>query len=704
MFRMISNVSRKEYNCTASFAIPVREGDKIIGGGVLETKEDYRGRSETWVRITQMPMVQANNSKEGLLRAFLMKLKGCSSLRARELYQWMENRISKPVVEPGSEVVAPLAEGLSCVAAWLDEAAERFCREGHGADERELQTAFPMLEIGRFLKWWHYYSSVRRLYLLGLSPKEVKKIYLSYDKAYEVLLENPYLIISLPLETCDQVLKITKVVLPPTARQCGKVARVILEHVQDRQWTCTPLRVLFAELPEAANHMEELQRSLFPRSDAEGNRPPRGYGCVVEYNCIYLHYQHEVEAGFAAQLVERARVIEAPGAYFKPEGRQPSEDQREAVEMALHRGVSCIVGSAGVGKTVTITYLADNLDLQSKKWVALSFTGKAVSRIKEVIKRENAYTIHRVMSKELPGVTAAIIDESSMVETPLLYRFLCNHPEITQLIFLGDPHQLLPIGWGSMFTQMLQAPLNIVRLHHQHRQVVDDPLYRNLRAILDRDQVVNADNFQLIDGGLGDVLKVANDLRDCGKDVVVLTPVNRVLEELNSKLRDIINADAPRVIEPHRKVEWRVNDKVLMTENNYTINVFNGEEGRIVDLDDNWIEVAFRSGKYRIPFVAAVQYNQEEDDELEAPLCTKVLTLAYAISVHKSQGSEYPSVILFIPDGVHASGFFCNNLVYVAASRSKTECYIIGKINDLQEAIKHDPHYRYENLARRLSE
>jgi hypothetical protein len=703
VFRIVSNATGREFTCTSSFHIPIQEGDNVVGGGVLETKEDYRGRPETFVRVTAMPIVQANNSKEGLLRSFLMKLKGCSSLKARELYQWIEERLAK-AAEPGADAVP---EAPTSVAAWLDEEAERYCREGFAGTERALQTTFPSLEIGRFLKWWHNYSSVRRLYLLGLSPKEVKKIYLSYDKAYAILLENPYLLINLPLETCERVLKITKVTLPATARRCGEIARVLLSHVQERQWSCTPLRVLYSEVADAGQHMAELQRSLFPARDADGNASPRGYGCVVEYQCIYLHYQHEAEQGFAEQLRVRARPIEAPGAYFHPDGRQPSDDQREAVELGLHQGVSCNPGEGGSGKTTMITFYGENFDLQSKKWVVLSFTGKAVSRVKDVIKRENVYTIHRVLTKELPGVTVAMIDEASMVETPLLYRFLKNHPNITHLIFLGDPRQLLPIAWGSLFTQILQAPLPIIRLRTQHRQRIDgedDYLYSNLQHILHREPVVAGPNFSLQEGGLGEVLKIANEIHDQGKEVVVLAPVNRVIEELNRLLRDIVNADAPRVVEPKSKREWRLHDRVMCTENCYDINVMNGEEGKVVDLDDQWIEVRFRSGKYRIPFDARPDWPQEEEDEMEVPVSTKILVLAYALTFHKSQGSEYPEVIVYVPEGVYASGFFCNNMTYVAPGRAKEKCHVVGNIKEFQAAIRHDCHYRYENLARRLQD
>ena len=692
-FRMITNVSRKEYSCTASFAIPVREGDKIVGGGVLESKEDYRGRQETWVRITQMPMVRPDTSKEGLLRTFLMKLRGCSSLKAREIYQWIEDRLSGD---------------STCVASWLDTVAEGFCRDGTTEIERELHTAFPTLEIDKFIKWWHHHSSVRRLYLLGLTAKEVKKIYLPYDKAYEVLLENPYLLVDIPLDRCDKVLEITKVVLPPSSRACGRIARVLLDHVQDRQWCCTPLNILYNEVPDAKQHMPELQRILFPDADSEGVKPPRGYECMIEYDCIYLHHQYDVEQGFATQLKARVRSIEASGAYFRPEGRQPSDDQRMAVDMALHRGVSCITGYAGVGKTTVITFLRENLDLQQKGWVALSFTGKAVSRIKDVIKCENVYTIHRVLSKELPKVTVALIDESSMVETALLYRFLRNHPQIDHLIFLGDPRQLLPIGAGSLFTQILQSSIPITCLTKQHRQQTDveeDYLYINLQNILRRQEVVAGSNFTMNEGGVGAVLKVANELHDQGKEVVVLSPTKAVVEELNPLLRDIVNANSPRVIEPKSKREWRLHDRVLMQENSYDINVMNGEEGKIVDLDDDWIEVKFRSGKHRIPFDIRPEYNREEDEEgIEPPVSTKMLKLAYSLTIHKSQGSEYPDVIIYITENTHASGFFCNNMVYVASSRTKQRCHVVGNIKEFQLAIRHESHSRYENLARRLSE
>jgi len=115
--------------------------------------EQHEGRngSETLVRLTEMPMVQADNSKDGLLRIFLMNIKSCTSTRARELYEWLKRKVVSPVIE---------GDDAPTVVSWLDSTAEKLCRQG--VTDPTLQLAFPTLEIPKFLKWWHYYSSVRR--------------------------------------------------------------------------------------------------------------------------------------------------------------------------------------------------------------------------------------------------------------------------------------------------------------------------------------------------------------------------------------------------------------------------------------------------------------------------------------------------------------------------------------------------------------
>jgi hypothetical protein len=565
--------------------------------------------------------------------------------------------------------------------------------------------AFPAINVAKFLRWWHFNSSVRRMYLLGLTPKEVKRIHMSYDKAYELLIENPFLLVTLPLETCEAVLKITKRVLSASNRRTGEIARQLLSHVTDREWTCTPLRVLRSEIPDYEKYMPELQAPLFPRTRSNGQESARGYGCIMEFNCIYLQYQHEVESGMAEIINDLNQPLRVNGAHFKDGAKQPSADQRRAIEVALHNGVSGIPGEAGTGKTSVIQWLVDNLDMQQRKSVILSFTGKAVSRIKQVTNLKNVFTIHRVLSKDLEDTEVAIIDESSMVETPLVYRFLYNHPGIRQIVLLGDPRQLLPIGWGSVFTELLKTSIPICWLREQHRQRVgddDDHIYRNLQRILHKQDVVDGPGFRLMEGGLGDLYKLANELHDQGKEFTVISPVNRVIHEVNLKIRDIVNADSRQVVEPRGTI-WRVHDRVMMTVNNYAINVFNGELGRVTDLgDEGWIEVQFGPAKHKIPFSARAEEHDEEDDDIEQPLTTKDLVLAFCLSAHKSQGDEYGIAIPYVCDGLNASGFFCNNLVYVMAGRAKEACYVVGHVDKFQDAIQHDPCIRYENLAKRI--
>lgn len=695
-FRILTRASRKYYNCLASFHIPIREGDHISGSGVME-KHEVRNGYEDFVRLTEMPMVQADNSKDGLLRTFLINIKGCSSMKARELYEWLERKVAEANVVPVAEAEAT-PDHPTTVATWLDAKAEKLCRDG--TPELTLQTAFPTLDTPKFLKWWHYYSSVRRMYLLGLTPKEVKRIHMPYDKAYELLIENPYLLITLPLETCEMVLKITKRVLLPTDRRVGEIARQLLSHVTDREWSCTPLRVANYEIADMSKYMAELQAPLFPTG-----AKARGYGCVVEFNCIYLQYQHEVESGFAEFINQLNHPLESNGVHFKQDGKQPSNDQRVAVELAMSNGISLIPGRGGTGKTQMIKWLADNLDMQQKKYVCVSFTGKAVARIKQVTKLTSVFTIHRLLRKDLDGATVVIVDEASMVETPLFYQFLKLHPEIEQVIFLGDPRQLLPIGWGSLFTELLNTQLPTGWLSIQHRQEVDDDedhIYRNLQRILEKQDVVDSSNFRLLEGGLGDLYKLANELHDQGKEFTIISPVNRVITDINLKVRDIVNGDSRSVTEP-RGVTWRVHDRVMMTENAYSINVMNGEEGRVTDLDDRWIEVQFGDIIHKIPFYAKPEeHDPEDEDDFDPPVTTKMLTLAFCLSGHKSQGSEYEVVIPYICDGLKASSFFCNNLAYVMAGRTKKECYVVGHVDQFQEAIHHDPSHRYENLSKRI--
>ncbi len=391
--------------------------------------------------------------------------------------------------------------------------------------------------------------------------------------------------------------------------------------------------------------------------------------------------------------------------------------QAEAVLMSLRQKVLIITGGPGTGKTTIINAIIKIWERLGGNILMAAPTGRAAKRMSEVTGQE-AKTIHRLLeySQQKGGFQVSenrtlpcdllIIDEASMVDTLLLHHLLKGVARGTTLIFVGDANQLPSVGPGNVFRDLIVSEvIPVVELTEIFRQAQESLIVVNAHRINRGEMPLwkpgpenLADFYFLEQDDPQEVLRIILELvkeripKRFGFDPVnqiqVLTPMHRGVvgaASLNQTLQQELNPIAVGLNRGGRL--YKVNDKVMQIKNNYDKEVFNGDIGRIVRIDEELQElsVAFDNRE--------VLYDFSELDEI---------VLAYAISVHKSQGSEYPAVVL--PLVTQHFLLLQRNLIYTAVTRGKQLVVVVGSKKALAIGIKNDrTKKRFTQLWRRLS-
>ncbi|NLN06731.1 MAG: ATP-dependent RecD-like DNA helicase [Firmicutes bacterium] len=463
------------------------------------------------------------------------------------------------------------------------------------------------------------------------------------------------------------------------------------------------------------------------------NRLVQGRQLILEEaegeEAVFTAPLYHAECYVAKRLLSLAESRLAVGpvnfAGLEAGGISLAEEQRQAVRQAAEAGLLVITGGPGTGKTTTIRALLALFQQNGLEVLLAAPTGRAAKRMTEATGME-AKTIHRLLeyapvqgeasgfafqrTEERPlEAHAVIIDEMSMVDLPLFYHLLRAIPAGCKLILVGDMDQLPSVGPGNVLRDIIASgAVPAVRLQHIFRQSAHSMIVSNAHAVncgrMPRLRG-SEDFFFLQEDEPEKVLQLILDLccrrlpqfknKDPIDDIQVLTPMRRTVlgvDNLNHHLQKTLNPGAPQKTElRHGAVTFRLGDKVMQIRNNYQKEVFNGDVGRItyINSDDGEMFVAFPD----VGGPREVIYDQTELDEL---------VLAYATSVHKSQGSEYPVVVM--PVVTQHFIMLQRNLLYTAITRAKELVVLIGTKKALAIAVHNNKvETRYTRLAARLA-
>ena len=471
--------------------------------------------------------------------------------------------------------------------------------------------------------------------------------------------------------------------------------------------------------------IDEAIRALASESEIILQRVPNDDGALIE--AIYARPLLLSERGTAKRLLEMrdlplSRLRRAQNMawtqFFSALQREDrvilTAQQQAAVRAALTHKISILTGGPGTGKTTTLRAVIRALESNGARYALASPTGRAAKRLSEATGRP-AQTIHRLLGytpeegfmrgeHEPLDVDMLIIDEASMLDQILIYNVMKALPPEAHLLLVGDVDQLPSVGAGDVLRDLINGNIaHVTRLEAIFRQSGDSQIIPNAHRI-------NQGEMPQLDNASSDFFMFYAETPETAADLVVeivqkripskfgfdpmteiqvLSPMYRGavgIQMLNERLQAALNPQRNRAEKKLGNTVYRVGDKVLQTRNNYDKEVFNGDIGIIQAID-------FTAQKLRVAFDdRVVEYDWDEAGDL---------LHAYAVSVHRSQGSEYPAVVMPIMPQHYM--LLQRNLLYTAVTRARHLVVLVGMKRAVAMAVNNDQvARRYTALAWRL--
>jgi exodeoxyribonuclease V alpha subunit len=592
--------------------------------------------------------------------------------------------------------------------------------------------------VGMIKAAWDEQREVRTIMLFlqghGVSPTYAVKIYRTYkERSIEVVEQNPYQLATdiwgIGFKSADKIAQNIGIGKEdPKRLEAGLI--YVLNQEMDGGGHCF--------LPEddlLKKACEILEADLAPveRALAELVATERLVAETVELvgmrdTAIYTPSIHTTEKAVAERINtllnspwrSRPKPAELDSAVQGIRGYDTlSDEQKQAVRRAISEPLMVLTGGPGTGKTTTTRAIVAAFEKLGRRLQLASPTGRAAKRLAEVTGKE-AKTIHRLLEfdpekrgfKHGPGdpleLDVLVIDESSMLDLVLTHNALRAVPDGAQVLFVGDVDQLPSVGPGNVLADLINSGrVPVARLTQVFRQAAASKIITNAHAI-NRGKApdlpppsaikdgadcvfVEVDESDEMPGKLAGV--VAKSLPKLGyarDDITVLAPMQRGsvgARNLNEVLQSVLNPPRPDKVETKRgPITFRVGDRVMQRVNNYDKNVFNGDVGNIaaIDLENQTVGVAYPEGPVEYDFVDLDQ-----------------LAHAFSLTIHKSQGSEYPACVI----AIHTQHYMmlARNLVYTALTRAKKIAVFVGSKRAIQMAVRNQRLVpRHTRLAARL--
>jgi exodeoxyribonuclease V alpha subunit len=581
---------------------------------------------------------------------------------------------------------------------------------------------------------WSEHRGIRDLIMFlqphGVSTAYAVRIYKFYGKhALSVVQENPYRLAmdinGIGFVTADTIAqKIGFDVDSPLRAEAGTL--YMLTKTSDEGHVYFPLDGLVTKTSDTLNIRADLVEDAIDTLEREERVVVEelSNGQVAVYRSRYHAYESGISTYIKKILGSPKTVLikdpdETVEAVVENLGIELAEEQLEAVHTAVRTKMMVLTGGPGTGKTTITKAIVQAYKKLKAKILLCAPTGRAAKRMFETIGVE-AKTIHRLLeyspredgfqrNENNPlACSLIVIDEASMMDTMLMFHLLKAIPLGATVIFVGDVHQLPSVGPGNVLKDVISSGVvDVAELHEVFRQAQESDIITNAHKInagevpflesskerLSDFYFIRQDEPERCAAMIVDLVKnhIPRRFRfDPIDQIQVLTPMHKGSAgsgNLNHLLQEALNPQPLCLKRGDR--EFRLDDKVMQLRNNYDKDVFNGDIGRIcvVNTEDKKLTVRFDDEKNVI-------YDFNELDELVP---------AYAISIHKSQGSEYQAVV--IPVLTQHYVLLQRNLIYTGVTRGKKLVILVGSSKALTMAIKNNKmQKRFTYLSQRLSE
>ena len=623
----------------------------------------------------------------------------------------------------------------------IEEEPERLA-EVKGISEKMAMSISEQMEAKKDLR-----QAMMFLQEYGISMNLALKIYNEYGpRLYGIIKENPYKLADdiqgVGFKMADEIAQRVGIFTDSDFRIRSGIFYTLLQSVANGH-TYLPKEELFAGASELLHVAPESMEKHLVDLQMEKK-------IVVKGQEIYAAQYYYMELNAARMLHDlNLRGSEPEGEIRKKLERicaeeqiEPDELQIQAVIEAVNSGLLIITGGPGTGKTTTINTIIRYFEQEEMEILLAAPTGRAAKRMTEATGYE-ARTVHRLL--ELTGIPddsgsssgmhferneenpldadAIIIDETSMVDIYLMHALLRAVNPGTRLILVGDVNQLPSVGPGNVLRDLIASGcFNVVRLTRIFRQAAESDIIVNAHRINGGEQIplgkpsrdflfIRRENPDAIISAMITLIreKLPGYVHADPFEIQIMTPMRKGalgVERLNSILQEYLNPKSPDKAERESGgVIYRVGDKVMQIKNNYQIEweirnrygipvdggtgVFNGDIGRIRSINTfaEQLTVEFDEGKM-------VDYSFRQLEELE---------LAYAITIHKSQGSEYPAVVVPVHSGPRM--LMTRNLIYTAVTWARSCVCLVGIPETFQAMVNNEMEQRrYTGLKARLKE
>ena len=550
------------------------------------------------------------------------------------------------------------------------------------------------------------------LYSAGMSDIEVEKVIGHYGKnSLLVLTEDPYDMVEnawkVSFFTADKLGKWLGIAEDDPRRIRGALLTAVKFYAEKGS--------LFATEAQATKTASTLTGVPIEKIMSQLENLIADERLIRSRGGIYLPVYYNAEKEVAAKLLRLIKKAENEDiSYTLPErdmdGHLLTEEQKTALETVIRNPVTVITGGPGTGKTTAVRGIIRLFEDMDRKVILTAPTGRAAKRLSDLAGAE-AKTIHRLLGYSMGrgyrnkrfDAGILVIDEASMLEQVIFGHLLDSLDDNVKIVLVGDTNQLPAIGAGDVLNDLIASgKVPVVRLTENFRQkagsdiaAVAESIRKGFGPSIDD----TLKDFVLIlrknpEEILNKVLKLVSeeipaDFSIDPKDIQVVSPQQDGMlgaRELNVEIQARVNPEGPQLCTGKRI--FRLGDRVMQTANSSELNIYNGETGWIsmVNEEMRYLDVTFHDGKI-------VRYPKER---------LKELTLAYATTVHKLQGSETDYMVMIL-SGIHKNLLY-RNLLYTGVSRARKLCVLVGEERAIKTAMANDsPVKRNSNLRNRLA-